>query len=86
MATDKQSRTASSQLAANEQEVSAPALLAAALPWYQRRGFACAVCSPTMRRTTNRDFSRGSCLQHGIKRIRIRNYTPRTTRKAERFS
>ena len=85
VAIDDHSRIAFSQVAPNEQGLSAAAFLEAALAWYARLGI-------TVRRVLtdngpcyqSRAF-RQVCQRHGIKPMRTRLYTPRTNGKAERF-
>ena len=85
VAIDDHSRIAFSQVARNEQGLSAAAFLEAALAWYARLGI-------TVRRVLtdngpcyqSRVF-RQVCQRHQIKHIRTRPYTPRTNGKAERF-
>jgi transposase InsO family protein len=85
VAIDDHSRIAFSQVAANEQGLSAAAFLEEALAWYARLGI-------TVRRVLT---DNGPCYQsrafhtvcqrHKLKHIRTRPYTPRTNGKAERF-
>ncbi len=85
VAIDDHSRIAFSQVAANQQGVSAAAFLQAALTWYQRLGI-------TVRQVLTDNGScyqslafREICQRHSIRHRRTRPYTPRTNGKAERF-
>jgi transposase InsO family protein len=85
VAIDDHSRIAFSQVAGNEQAVSAIAFLQAALTWYAQLGIRVRrVLTDNGPCYQSRTF-RAVCHQYGIKHIRTRPYTPRTNGKAERF-
>ena len=85
VAIDDHSRIAFSQVAGNEQAVSAIAFLQAALTWYAQLGIRVRrVLTDNGPCYQSRTF-RAVCHQYGIKHIRTHPYTPRTNGKAERF-
>ena len=85
VAIDDHSRIAFSQVAANEQGVSAAAFLEAALAWYERLGIRVRRLLTDNGPCYQSRAFRQVCQQHGIKHSRTRPYTPRTNGKAERF-
>jgi transposase InsO family protein len=81
VAIDDHSRIAFSQVAPNEQGLSAAAFLEAALAWL---GVTVLRVLTDNGPRINRAF-RAACQQREIKHVRTRPYTPRTNGKAERF-
>jgi transposase InsO family protein len=85
VAIDDHSRIAFSQVAGNEQGVSAAAFLIVALAWYARLGIRVRRLLTDNGPCYQSRVFRAVCQQHGIRHIRTRPYTPRTNGKAERF-
>ena len=85
VAIDDNSRIAFSQVAVNEQGVSAARFLDSALAWYATLGIRVRRVLTDNGPCYKSVAFRALCQQHGVKPIRTRPYTPRTNGKAERF-